>query len=363
MRKICILLALLCLLVISPVSVQSAGEVPGLSNVVIVGNTSLPADLTELDAVCATAKKGQRFLAESLPFTVDGKKWLRLVSTVDSRGQPGSLPAACRDAFVRIEAVSDSPDVPTSLVSATHYVQGYSAVDSSMATQRRMAEQAAVRWVGLKGEPATVPMRLTPAVNATLLKPAVTIDAFYTRHEFVAVERREGLLRIVDLSNRCPSAWIEAKAVVMPDSGDGRGYGQQVVLNLGANILEMQRRWGKAEIVRADSEDNLLPGETLLRFDGLEVRYRNSRNVSLSLTRNGAGLGGIFIGQEWCDKDWIARTFASLGIQKHRAQDGVERWELTGGPDGWNYSMTLTFGSNGLVRQMDFDCADVNLLN
>ena len=59
-----------------------------------------------------------------------------------------------------------------------------------------------------------------------------------------------------------------------------------------------------------------------MAFDGLEVRYENYRNFGFTLTRKGAGIGGIVVGVSWCNKAYIEKTFCKpLSLQSQRKLD------------------------------------------
>ena len=75
-------------------------------------------------------------------------------------------------------------------------------------------------------------------------------------------------------------------------------------------------------------------------------------------------MGGIFIGEAWCDKDYIKRVFARFPpetIEVGERNDGTEQWRLQLVRDGWVYRYEIAFGSDGLVRELRFSCEAVNL--
>ncbi|GBU23215.1 hypothetical protein R80B4_03131 [Fibrobacteres bacterium R8-0-B4] len=128
--------------------------------------------------------------------------------------------------------------------------------------------------------------------------------------------------------------------------------GYFVLEDLGANMQEIVQRWGPYK----NLEDKHVS------FDGLEVWYQDAWDNSFILTRKGAGMGSIFVGVNWCNKDYIEKVFGKVIRIEKSEDDGVERWSLDNAPpDGWYFSINLTFDKNGLVREFSFQGESVNL--
>jgi len=72
-------------------------------------------------------------------------------------------------------------------------------------------------------------------------------------------------------------------------------------------------------------------------------------------------LGGVFVGSSWCSKEYIEKTFGGMGINKFKLNNGADRWSFDGVPDGWRFSISLTFDAQGLVNEFWFSGADVDL--
>jgi hypothetical protein len=85
------------------------------------------------------------------------------------------------------------------------------------------------------------------------------------------------------------------------------------------------------------------------------------RNIDVTITRRGAGLGGIFVSEEWCNKEYIEKTFGQMEIDKRTIDNGMERWTFGGGTDGWVFHVFLEFNPKGQVSEFQFHCTDVRL--
>ena len=306
--------------------------------------------------------------------------WYRIVGFLDTEtggvyDRLDDLRAPC---YVSAELVREtsytevgySEEAVMQQLALTPYGQGYSAVDASPETQRKMAEQKTLKklWMAEGTYERGIPIYAGPSKSSGELKGVdLTGKKFYDCDLYAVDASKAGWLFIVDVSSRCPSGWVEADLFNPDDSyGDGdTETGKLVTLNLGANVPDILRRWGPGEVVErktyehSDGYSNL----TKMSFDGFEVSYEDYRNFSFDLTRKGAGLGGIFVGVSWCNKDYIEKTIGkTLEIQFiGQSNDGDEYWTLVGGPDGWRFEITLYFDKQGIVKKFHYHCADVNL--
>jgi hypothetical protein len=110
---------------------------------------------------------------------------------------------------------------------------------------------------------------------------------------------------------------------------------------------------------------NIWDGEELYRIvaktevtaEGFQLTYEDQWwNKSVTLTRQGAGLGGIFIGESWCNKAYIEKNFSHLDTYKGTQDNGAEYWILEAGTDGWSFSIQLEFDKEGKVSELRFHC-------
>ena len=323
-------------------------------------------------------------------FTVVAEKWLvrddeakmswyRIVGFIDTKtgrvdNQLGNFRAPC---YVSADLVQEtsyskvgySEDVIMEQLALTPYGQGYSAVDASPETQRRMAEQKTLKqlWIAEGVYERTIPIYAGPSKSSGELKGVgLTGKNFHDYDDYIAVDASQaGWLHIVDVMSRCPSGWVEANLFDLKTQYDYVRIGKLFTLNLGANVPDILRRWGPGEVVERKTYESWkgYVEATIMSFDGLEVLYEDYRNFSFTLTRKGAGLGGIFVGVSWCNKDYIEKTFGkALEIQfKGQSNNGDEYWTLVGGPDGWHIGITLYFDKQGIVQKLQYECGDVNL--
>jgi hypothetical protein len=229
-------------------------------------------------------------------------------------------------------------------ITALPYGMGYSALDSSPEVQRAMAEQRTLKHLAPPG--GTFPVYSQPSASSP-------IKGHYSEREdswhnvLVAVDFRPGWLLVVDLKNHGPSGWVESGRLRVFEPDDGQSWhfdvGELVALNLGANVREIMRRWGPGTVVErftgTDWEEDRVGSNTVavLAFEGFRVEYNNYSNFSFTLTRPGAGLGGIFVGVDWCDKEYIDRVFGKiLSKQVFTGEGGIESWRMMEGMgSGW----------------------------
>ena len=245
------------------------------------------------------------------------------------------------------------------------YVQGYSAVNSSPKSQRSMAENHSIKEiVPAEGDgDQRIPVYAEPATSSTEINVGLT-GWQCSQSGLIGVDgARPGWMLLVDLAGQLPSGWVESKHMSPQVYAYGSEAAYLVALTLGANVPEIMRRWGPSRVKRTVEERwSGFHANTELIFEGLEVIYTDYRNFAFRLTRRGAGIGGIFIGTDWCDKDYIEKTFGGqFTIEKQTRDGGTEGWAFSGGPDGWNFSFNLIFDANGQVQEFAFTCTDVNL--
>lgn len=245
------------------------------------------------------------------------------------------------------------------------YVQGYGAVDSSPETQRRMAENRSVKII-MPAEGTGdqhIPVYAEPATSSAGINIGLT-GWKCSQSGLIGVDGvKPGWMFLVDLAGQLSSGWVESKHMSPQVYPYGNEAAYLAGLTLGANVPEIMRRWGPARVKRTVEERwDGFHANTELTFEGLEVVYTDYRNFAFHLTRRGAGIGGIFIGADWCDKDYIEKIFGGqFTIEKQKRDGGTEGWSFIGGPDGWNFSFALIFDAKGLVREFAFTCTDVNL--
>lgn len=317
-------------------------------------------------------------------------QWYRLVAVLDAQGEVRSLAAsgvkglgpwftayveATQAQPVDFGAVLDGRTLPDRAgvqagMARLAYGMGYAGVDTSMAAQRRMAEERSLKMAFFVSEFKDVlPTLFTgPTGNASRPWP-MACEELGNQGEWIVTRYQPGPARslAVDMTHG-GTAWLapqEKDIKVEIDTTDGAPWLQawQFALALGANVDEILRRFGGTV-----TERTAQPGKwridtvTGIQADGVSVTYTNYRNLRVSLSRAGAGLGGVFIGTDWCNQQWIERTFShGAEVEKGTTPTGEQHWVITGGIDGWNYTLELTFDDRGLVRQVDYACEDVDL--
>ena len=291
----------------------------------------------------------------------DGTSWYPVAQVADDtipniRGERTRYlrrPLYINESLVRETEESVPPITP---------VVGYDDLAGSPpASQRRMVEMQSVKSFSLPGNKAVMAYTEAFSGSAPLLDK-LSSDA-YSECDLVAIaDLKPGWLLIVDRSGHFDTGWVEAARVRVENHPDGREAAYLVALNLGANVPEIMRRWGPGRIAGRAAEKLWygFSSTTELAFEGLRVSYRSQNDFSLKLWRKGAGLGGIFIGEDWCDKDYIQKNFGKLfTIKKSVNDNATESWTFGGNPKGWGFRFHLTFDAKGLVEECQFSCAPV----
>ena len=390
MRKIAILF---CAVLILCAPLAAFAE-DGYVRVSIKGtNVNLRPKPQAKGAVIARMNTGDVFIAEKWPVTAveDGSKWYKIVLRPDPKSgvivtfldafsyydedREGTVSPA--NAYVSVQFTEESPLAAGDMegIMETPAGEGFSALDTSPENQRRMAlGNGGVFYAGgLFPEGSNrkeYAAYREPSAKSGQKKYPLTEKNVNRGELYVVDKSTPGWFQIITDSTPVSSGWIQAK----PEFSQIEDFslGQFMALCLGANVPEIVRKWGPGKIV---SRDNSVLGEswwhsvennTKMSFDGLEVSFTDARNFEFTLTRRGAGMGGIFIGEKWCDKEYLKRVFAHFSsekIQADKRQDGAEQWSLNLGRDGWFYNYEIVFGADGLVSELHFDCRDANLMN
>jgi hypothetical protein len=308
---------------------------------------------------------GDVLVAEKWPIKGESMSWYRIVGLVDKdSGRFGSLQSAYLKGFYYYPYISADFVQPYSgghfehdlfaQVRDTPYGQGYSMVDASPEAQRRMAEQ--------RLELAFAPSGKTVTVYREPSTASGSVGQFSENNDALVVldASRPGWLFAVDVEARSQAGWVGSRLLEVSDS---KTAGYQAALNLGANIPEILRRWGPGTIAerRVNESWRGNVAHTAISADGFELKYEDYRNFEFTLTRPGSGLGGIFVGVDWCNKEYIEKTFGWLNIDKFKLNSGADRWSLQGSLDGWGFAIHLTFDEQGRVREFTYDCAAVRL--
>ena len=328
-------------------------------------------------AIVAKVNAGNVFIAEKWPITdKSGSDWYRMVFRLDAKSG-GIVPfwgvfsyydaeleanVSPRVAFVSARFVDATPLASGDMkqIMETPEGEGFSGLDISPKNQRRMAlDKGGVYCVSdLFPEGSKIKEYAVYRASSTKTgqkKYPITEENEYLGTMFVTDKSTPGLLQIIGSNSRYSSGWIKANPKVWQN--EGFSLAEFMSLSLGANVPEIMRKWGPGKIVSRSI--NL----TKMSFDGMEIAFNDDRNFKFTLSRKGTGLGGIFIGESWCDKDYLKRMFAHVSPEQIQVgkQGGAEQWTLNLGRDGWIYSYEILFGADGLVKELRFECQDVFL--
>jgi len=162
-----------------------------------------------------------------------------------------------------------------------------------------------------------------------------------------------------------PFGWIKADSVDKVGAGNGSIDWLDFIdfelarLFIGGDVNGIVRKWGDFEVERFASEwiNDIYFIFTRMKAPGIRVTFyddfdydRPSSGYYLqefSIERKGAGIGGIYIGADWCGKEHVEKQFG----KPHRIE------ELEAGGVSWNWEDELNdfgvnFGADGLVRSI-----------
>lgn len=387
MKTLCSIVLFLLLAMPCAAQVAPSMEDSGLVVLSVVGDGVRVRHEPHLrDNILAGLDSGAILVAEKWPILDENMSWYRIVGLVgkESGRVTGALQAFPNaHAYPYVSAAFVKPYIGefsngdiSKQIMATPYGAGYSAVDFSCEVQRKMAEQRTLRWVFAPNEGGNIPVYAQPSA-------ASEIQGHYSEkndHLVVVDNSRSGWLFVVDLSAGAPSGWVESHLLEVADrkegGGDGRESGYQVALNLGANVAEILRRWGPETVVERRVEKNVytfnggteyeekmlaVSVQTRISAEGFTLTYTDYNNFDFILIRPGAGLGGIFVGEDWCDKEYIQRVFGNISPLEFIPDKGIERCTIQGGPDGWQFLIILEFNSQGQISKFSYRCWDVVL--
>ena len=124
----------------------------------------------------------------------------------------------------------------------------------------------------------------------------------------------------------------------------------------GENIPQILERWGSGNVTREyDDGYDQASGpyiRTVIIAPGLEIELREGYMFeakwlfSYKITRVGAGVCGIFIGREWCGKEWVEKVLGKP--EEVVPQDSGERWRF----HFYSCNLDVTFSKDGLVAEI-----------
>ena len=333
--------------------------------------------LLEASKTVGRLDRGDIIVAEKIPFKGEGMSWYRIIGKVDREtGVVTDVLEAFPQAFSHpyvsadfVEPYNETHNFFTRTSNMPYFI-GYSAIDHAIETQRTMTEQKTLKWCF--PPEIDIPVYAKPSTSSE-------INGYYLKkhtwpyYEIIITDSLPGWVFVMDLATRGKSGWVQSEKLTIENTYNRIGYetAYLFILNIGANIREIvNRRGGKVaertvEVGSAVFDDELyymVSTNTLITADGFELSYEDHRNLLVTLTRKGNGLGGIAIGETWCNKAYIENAFGHLSIHKTNTSEGVELWSMDGGTDGWQFHIFVRFDKQETVSELRFSCGDV-LLN
>jgi hypothetical protein len=157
--------------------------------------------------------------------------------------------------------------------------------------------------------------------------------------------------KVMDPSFRLPTGWVIADAVrteaLDPDPGlDFTAFNAFCKRYLGANIGEIVRKWGDFTVERRAIDvlgegdynifSSLHSSDIQLRFyeqtpglhaeEGVTPYNAISFLQSFFFDRKGSGIGGIYIGVDWCGKDWVTKLLGEPDVKDADAVSEYWAW-------------------------------------
>ena len=201
-------------------------------------------------------------------------------------------------------------------------------------------------------------------------KGAKVIDRYKTDDDIQipGIDDKGDVYRVMDPTFRRLPGFVKANSVKREggESGEDRlnisAYREFYKFSIGANIGEIVRKWGTFKINRS----------TLLLHDNqcyAIISSLEAKDIKISfletfpdvkgpidltvyvqycyIERKGAGIGGIYIGVDWCSKDCVKKLLGQPDAIKN--EKDVESWI-------WDFEfhgVRVDFGKNGLVSAVE----------
>jgi hypothetical protein len=121
---------------------------------------------------------------------------------------------------------------------------------------------------------------------------------------------------------------------------------------------EAKEKWGPAITDKHETEDleGNVTQHTILEFQDIFVETIGDVDGSwesgnLMFSRDGSGIGGVFCGVDWCDKNYV-QSVIGKPTETNVEKNGDEVWSYNtmGGSSG----LSFTFGTNGIVSAINY---------
>ena len=330
----------------------------------------------EEDFAFTQVNASETFIAEGWPIKnlSDGSMWYRLLFVVDAKSGEvmdfsrwneevffGSTHAFIDAQYVDLSRLSENE---REQVKTSDYLTYPLAPDVSEEAQREAVSTGLYLWnVKVK---ENVRIYEHPDTSSKVLG-----ESSWGRDDLsvIDVAGRPSSLEWLKIDGSCwqeafPGGWVEMSDVEIARDGPPleafvERYG---TLYFGENTPQILARWGNATVTR--EYDHEYAGgfampmfQTKIVAPGLEIELEESAagssNMprSYKITRTGAGVCGIFVGREWCGKDWVKDVLGEP-INTATTLESGELWRFH--PEGeHNYNLDITFSQDGQVAEID----------
>jgi hypothetical protein len=331
--------------------------------------------------VIAQVNTGDVFIAEKWPITVHGdksdqSKWYKIVLAVNAKTNKISTLSEWDSrfelnvAFVRADYAVVSPLAKGEMekISATPVGIGY-----SFNIDPQWGEFSVITEDNFKFFASTYYVKKNTDIydkHPFNEKGAKVIDRYKTEERVLLTGRDSDgdVYTAMDPTFRRLPGFVKANSVKREggESGEDRlnilAFNEFYKLYIGANIGEIVRKWGDFKINRStlllhDNQcyaiiSSLEAKEIKISF--LETFPDVKGPIDLTvyvqycyIERKGAGIGGIYIGVDRCNKDWVKKLLGQPDAIKNE-KDG-ESWS-------WDFEfhgVRVDFGKNGLVSAVE----------
>ena len=294
-------------------------------------NVNLRPEPRPAGQVVAQMSTGDVFIAEKWPIvlTDDDSVWYKIVLALDAKTDEISILSEWNSrfvnnvAYVRADFATVSPLARGDMekISATPVGIGYSfEIDPSWGEFKLITENN-FRFFAAHGYSI---LEDTDIYNENFMndEDAKVIGRYKSGDNvrLLGTNSDETIYKVMDPTFKRLPGYIDAGMVNQnrsPDDEYFKFYAHKSFceLYIGANIGEIVRKWGAAEIERKmvdvfDQGDYELltqinaPGMSayITELPGTLVYVMN-----FETSRQGAGVGGIYIGVDWCGKDWVRK--------------------------------------------------------
>ena len=293
-------------------------------------NVNLRPEPRPAGQIVAQMNTGDVFIAEKWPIILadDKTEWYKLVLAVDAKTDKISVLSDWNSRFVKNVAYvrSDFATVsPLAKGDMQKILATPAGIGYSYDIDPRWGEFDAITKNNFRFFAAyeVSIVKNVSVYNGNFMNDDAKVIGRYKSGDVVRMlgtDADETVYKVMDPSFKRPPGYIDADAVKQKrldeeKSLDFSAFKRFCELFIGANVAEIARKWGATEVERRmvdifDQGDYVIL--TSIKAPGMEASIEDHTGPltyvnNFELSRKGAGIGGIYIGVDWCNKEWVRK--------------------------------------------------------